>query len=558
MHLPAQSSLDEGEPIPWGSLWLIAAAGVFLRLCLLWIVGDLDLQSDEANYVYLGIAWNHFGFYFDQHRYLWPPGYSWLMAGSLKLFGDNGMLAVKYLQVFASASIGMTTMLFAIRLFGRRAARIAGWIWVAYLPLAAFTHLLWNETLFSALFLPGLYQIMRLMQSGDDPRATRRTILAGLCLAGSLYMKESPQVLVLVLAALLVPFAGGLLEGVRRATLLLLIVAACILPWGMRNLNVYGKFIPLGSSLGENAFQGLNQDYRNFDLIPIDTERERRDIPATRTVARHWFDYVEPILYRDLPARMDALREDVSAAMKASNEQVAAGGDADPRAGVLQAQLLRNASLQQRWLDPVTPLAPDSLVEFGGDHSWLRAEPPEVINTAQRSEVNLANGLRFAREHPGWYGRSRIRKLADLLTPASFFTRHQALGHYDGTALGGNLLRKLTSLWAIACPVLVLLLGIVGYITVLRSRPAWLLFGCTLGYFLCTTLLVAMSRFRIPTVPLLIVLAAGFIVRHRSVEGRTRKALAAMAALLVVFLWWVTWPENRMVFTDMVWRRWDA
>ncbi|HIF39733.1 MAG TPA: hypothetical protein EYQ74_01370 [Planctomycetes bacterium] len=558
MHLPAHNSAEEGDPLPWGTLWLIAAAGVFVRLCLLWIVGDLDLQSDEANYVYLGIAWNHFGFYLDQHRYLWPPGYSWLMAGSLNLFGENGMLAVKYLQVLASASIGMTTMLFAVRLFGLRAARIAGWIWVAYLPLAAFTHLLWNETLFSALFLPGLYQIMRLMQCGDDPRATRRTILAGLCLAGSLYMKESPQFLVLVLALLLVPFAGSLTEGVRRSTLLLLVVGVCILPWGLRNQNVYGSFIPLGTSLGENAFNGLNQDYRNFDLIPIDVERERRGLPPTRTVARHWFDYVEPIPYRDLQAHMDALRKQTSEALIASRERVAAGGEPDPRAGALQAQLLRNTSLQERWLDPVTPLDPDALIEFAGDPGWLRAEPPEVINTAQRSEVNMANGLRFAREHPGWYGRSRIRKLADLLTPTSFFTRHQALGHYDMTPLGGNLLRKLTSLWAIACPVLVLLLGIVGYVTVLRSRPAWLLFGCTLGYFLCTTLLVAMSRFRIPTVPLLIVLAAGVIVHHKTVEGRTPKILAALAALLVAFLWWVTWPENSMVFGDMVWSRYNA
>ncbi|MDE0915175.1 MAG: hypothetical protein OSB57_08335 [Planctomycetota bacterium] len=558
MHSPAQNPVKECDPIPWGTLWLIAASGVFLRLCLLWIVGDLDLQSDEANYVYLGIAWNHFGFYFDQHRYLWPPGYSWLTAQSLSLFGEDGMLAVKYLQVLASASIGMTTMLFAIRLFGLRAARIAGWIWVAYLPLAAFTHLLWNETLFTALFLPGLYQIMRLMQRGDDPRATRRVLLAGLCLAGSLYLKESPQFLVLVLAMLLVPFAGNLAEGVRRSTLLLLVVGACILPWGLRNQNVYGSFIPLGTSLGENAYNGLNQDYRNFDFRPIDSERDRRDLPPTGIVARHWFDYVDPIAYRDLPARMEVLRTQASEAAKASHEQVAAGGSPDPRAAALQSQLLRNASLQERWLDPIIPREPDSLVEFAGNCGWSRAEPPEVINTAQRSAVNTANGFRFAREHPGWYARSRIRKLADLLTPASFFTRHQALGHYDETPLGGHLLRKLTSLWAIACPMIVLLLGIVGYTTVLRSRPAWLLFGCTFGYFLCTTLLVAMSRFRIPTIPLLIVLTAGFVVHHKTLEGRTRKVLGAMAVLLVVFLWWITWPENSLVFSEMIWERYNA
>ncbi|MAG63831.1 hypothetical protein CMO84_09965 [Candidatus Woesearchaeota archaeon] len=558
MPIPAQNHGGKCEPPPWGTFWVIAAAGLTLRLCLLWIAGDLDLQSDEANYVYLGIAWNHFGFYFDQHRYLWPPGYSWLMARSLDLFGENGMLAVKYLQVFASVSIGMTTMLFAVRLFGLRAARIAGWIWVAYLPLAAFTHLLWNETLFSALFLPGLYQILRLLQLGEDPRATRRVIVAGLCLAGSLYLKESPQFLVVVLALLLVPFAGGLIEGVRRATLLLLVVGACILPWGMRNQNVYGKFIPLGTSLGENAFNGLNRDYRNFDLIPIEVERERRDLRSTRTVARHWFDYVEPIPYGSLQERIAALRKETSETLDANRDRVAAGGEPDPRAEVLQARLLHSSKQQNRLAAQTPQQAPETLVDFAADSGWLRAEPPDVINAAQRSEVNTARGLRFAREHPGWYVRSRIRKLADLLAPVSFFTRHQALGHYDGTPLGGNLLRKLTSLWAVACPVLVLLLGIVGYTTVLRNRPAWLLFGCTLGYFLCTTLLVAMSRFRIPTIPLLIVLAAGFVVHGRSVEGPARKILATLSALLVLFLWWITWPENSMVFSEMVWRRYDT
>jgi hypothetical protein len=326
----------------------------------------------------------------------------------------------------------------------------------------------------------------------------------------------------------------------------------------MRNLNVYGKFIPLGTSLGENAFQGLNEDYRNYDLVPIDNERERRGQPATRTVARKGFIYVEPVAYGDLQGRLDELRLETARTVEASRNRIAAGGEADPRAQVLQARLVRNVGLQERWLEAVPPKEPDSLIEFAGDSGWLRAEPPDVINTAQRSEINTANGFQFARDHPGWYLRSRLRKLADLFTPVSFFTRHQALGHYDETPLGNNLLRKFTSLWAIACPLFVLLLGIAGYTMVLRDRPAWLLMGCTLGYFLCTTLLVAMSRFRIPTIPLLIVLAAGFVVHRKSVQGRGRKIIAAAAALLIVFLWWVTWPEHSMIFGDMIWRRYDS
>jgi len=555
---PALNPAASSETVPWRPLLTICAAGVFLRLCLLWIVGDLELQSDEANYVYLGIAWNHFGFYLDQHRYLWPPGYSWLMAHSLSLLGENGMLGIKYLQVLASASIGLTTMLFATRLFGARAARLAGWIWVGYLPLAAFTHLLWNETLFSALFLPGLYQTFRLMQNGSDARATRRVAVAGLCFAGSLYLKESPLALMVVLAALLVPFAGGLLEGLRRGSLLLLIVGACILPWGMRNLDVYGRFIPLGTSLGENAFNGLNEDYRNFDWIPIDVERDRRGLPPTRTVARHAFDYVDPVVYKDLDLRMDELRKETASAIKASRKGVAAGFEPDPRAADLQIQLRQNIALQDRWREAVPPVEPESLVEFASESGWLRAESPAVINTAERSSINTANGIRFAQDHPGWYLRSRLRKVADLLTPMSFFTRHQALGHYNETALGGNLLRRVTSLWALACPLTVLLLGILGYVTVLKNRPAWLLLGCTLGYFLCTTLLVAMSRFRIPTVPLLIVLAAGFIVHRKSVTRRRDRVVGSLVVLYLLFSWWMTWPEVSMVFGDMIWSRHEA
>ena len=46
-----------------------------------------------------------------------------------------------------------------------RAARVAGVLWVFYLPLAFYTHVLWNETLFLACFLPSLYLILTVLQS---------------------------------------------------------------------------------------------------------------------------------------------------------------------------------------------------------------------------------------------------------------------------------------------------------------------------------------------------------------------------------------------------------
>lgn len=477
----------EREPLRLPPLLALTALGVALRFVLLLVVGELELQSDESNYIYLAIAWDHFGVYFDHHRYLWPPGYSWLLAELVGLYGAGSILAIKVTQVLASASIGLTTMLFAHRLGSMRAARIAGVIWILYLPLAAYTHLLWNETLFLAMFLPGLYLCLAVLQDGAERGVDRRLILAGLCFGGALYMKEAPTYLIPAVALLLMPFSGGVLEGLRRASLVLGVTFVVVLPWCLRNLEVYGHFV-LADSMGENAYNGLNEAYVNFDLIPVDKERGDRKLPllVAYKVVRHEF--------------------------------VAA------------------------------PL----------DSGWRREErgefhENELVNTVERSEAMTASGLDYVSEHPGWFLRSRVKKLADLLTPLSFYTRHLALGHYDERVLGGPVARKLTGLWAVACPLLLLLLGSAGFFTLADPRGR-LLVGLVLGYTLATSMLVAMSRFRIPIVPLLIVCAAVLLARERPV----RRPLTTGATLgcwgVLIFLWWVNWPEVWTIFSEMIWK----
>ncbi len=475
------------DPLCLRSLLVLTALGVGLRLLLLAIVGELELQSDESNYVYLAIAWDHFGVYFDHHRYLWPPGYSWLLSQFIHFSGAGALLAIKLTQVLASASIGLSTMLLAYRLGGSmRAARVAGIAWIFYLPLAAFTHLLWNESLFLALYLPAIYLCLRVLQGDDGPGVNRRLILAGLLFAGALYLKEAPTYLVPAIALLLIPFAGSPLEGLRRATLLVGVTFVAVLPWCLRNLEVYGHFA-LANSMGENAYNGLNEEYRNFDLIPVDVQRGRRGLS---------------ILSRDVIRR----------------ELV----DAPPGSGW---------SREER----------------------LTFKDDELVNTIERSQAMTASGLAYMRAHPGWFLRSRIKKLADLVTPLSFYTRHQALGHYDRTPLGGPFMRKVTSLWAVGCVLLVLLLGSAGFFA-LPKGPARLLLGLIFAYTLATSMLVAMSRFRIPVVPLLIACAAVLLTRDRS----ERRPLAASATLatwtLLLALWWVNWPEVWTIFSEMVWR----
>ncbi len=461
----------------------VCALGLLVRLGLLLLTGRLELQSDEANYVYLALSWDLFGFYSDSYRYLWPPGYPFVLELFLSWLEMGALFAVKLVQVLASASIGMSIMLLTRRLFDGRTALVAGLIWCAYLPLASFTHFLWAETLFFACLAPALYLVYSVLDRGaaQEP-VSLRLIAAGLLMAAALYFKEVPLYLAPVLALLVglacllrpaadVP-APGAVEGLRRAALFGLSMAVLIVPWTFRNYNVYGRVVPLGKSLGENAYIGLNEEYKNFDLTPF--SRHRQDVEA-------------PI--------------------------------GESRVGLIQAPL---------------------------GSGWRRAE--EIRNTPDRLDENVSRGLAYAREHPAWLLRSRIKKLADLVVPLSFFLRHQGLEHYTESALGHGLLRRFSVIWAVACPVLLLLLALPGF-AALRSTRARLYLTVVVGYFLATSLLVAMSRFRLPLVLLLIPLAAGALCQARDVRWRTpRVALPVLLgwALLGV-LWWIDWPETAAV-----------
>lgn len=434
--------------------------GLLLRIAFLVTVEPLDLQSDEANYVYLALSWNYFGFFSDSVRYLWPPGYPALVAASLHAFGLAGLTVVKVLQVLASGVTGLTTALLARHWLGDRAGAIAAALWAAHLPLVGFTHMLWPETIFLALTTPALYFLVR----AEDGRRTPLLVGAGVLLGAAMHVKEVGLYLVPVLAAGFVVFRPheALARRLRDAALVLLAATAVALPWTLRNIEVYGRVVPAGLSVGENAYHGLNARYVNFDIAPL--ARNRPEL-RERLEPRPWF------------------------------------------------------------------------VDAGDAEAWPRAL--EIRNLADRLRENLRRGLRFAAAHPGWLVRSRIKKLADLFVPTSYFVRHQALGHYDHSIVGATGPRRLTVAWALGGSALLMAAGLAGMGRIVRRHPGGWVAGLALAYFLATSLLVANSRFRMPMVPILIVAAAASLTRPGWIRG---PALWGVLALLAG-LWWIDLPE---------------
>ncbi|MGB6364604.1 MAG: glycosyltransferase family 39 protein, partial [Thermoanaerobaculia bacterium] len=349
---------DTAEIDPRGRRLLggVVALGVLVRLIFLALSGELELWADEAHYVQLAAMWSRFGFYMGSPGHLWPPIYPAFLSLFLSWFGEHGITAAKVCQVLLCGIVGASIVLLAHRLFSYRAALVAGLLWAGYLPLIAYSHLLWPETLFLCFLLPAVYLFTTLLGSELSPRQIRvRLVAVGALLGLAILTKEAALPLPVLFGLLLIGSRSRDSLGLRtiRAALLVLSTVVVVLPWTFRNAEVYGRWVVGGSTLGKNMHWGVNAKYINFDYTGSGMER----IEASEGPFRRWL------------------------------------------------------------LEP----PPDSV--------WPQSRAANLID---RSNENVHRGLGFARAYPEFYLRTRVKRLADWVTPLSFFDRHYRRRLYQG------------------------------------------------------------------------------------------------------------------------------
>jgi hypothetical protein len=229
---------------------------------------------------------------------------------------------------------------------------------------------------------------------------------------------------------------------------LVLACAVVLAPWTFRNLETYGRFAPVGVTLGENAFLGLNGSYLNYDYT--------RDLLAAYP-DDHW-----------VVRTFTAPRED----------------------------------------------------------AWERSQ---LENPVERSGADLRAGVRYMAARPGYFLVTRVKKIADALTPMSFVLRHAYLDLYEGWLAAPSVRRAM----AIVAPLSVmalLLLTAAAACYLPRWGPGGWVAGVTLAYFLLTCLLVSMSRFRAPMLPILFAMSGALLADLGAVRTASRRRHAAFAA----------------------------
>ena len=259
-------------PAPRFGLALVVAVALLLRLA--WgLTRDPDPASlavlpDQLEYYALAksllageglrLADERFGAIVRAFR---MPGYPLLVAGC----GAN-LVVLRVVQAVLDASTVLAAGLLARRWIGGRSSLVAAGLTALNPFLVYFSGLILSETLFVAVLTWGLYLL-----SAPGPTGRRRIGMAcwwgGLLLMiGAVYVRPSALGLAVVLGPLSVlahsrhPFMPGSRWPLPPALTCVLVLAAALVPWALRNRAVVGSWVATTTNTGITLWDGFNPD----------------------------------------------------------------------------------------------------------------------------------------------------------------------------------------------------------------------------------------------------------------------------------------------------------
>jgi hypothetical protein len=215
-----------------------------------------------------------------------PPGYPYLLAFSLRTFGDRPItyLTIEIIQAALGVLLVYVVYRTALILLGERGAIIAAGlttIYPAQIYMCSEFHSINIYIVLGSAAVFFLVRYLEVSQSWKDAAA------AGVCMGILLLFRAEALALVFVYAAVLVLRGGR--KAAAPAVAFVLIALACLAPWTARNYRAFGKLVPIASSAGINLWIGNNlratggqhydfvsgitpEMHRALNLVPLDRD----------------------------------------------------------------------------------------------------------------------------------------------------------------------------------------------------------------------------------------------------------------------------------------------
>jgi peptidoglycan/LPS O-acetylase OafA/YrhL len=262
---PASGRLALANRLTADHRWVAVICGVaFLARCrMVMATRHLVLGNDPADYDRLGrlLADGHgFGASLlspsGGPTAFRPPLYPLFLGTVYKLTGGS-MLAARLLQAALGAVVVGLIWLIAHRLFDRRVALAAAAAAAVYPPLVIASTAVLSESIFIPLMLGALLAALLARDGGG--RATHWALAAGALMG--LGVLARPNGLAVIPAVLLLSVWGSDRQtALRRAAVLVVGVAAALLPWQVRNATTMDGTVIISDIDGYNTAGVYNDD----------------------------------------------------------------------------------------------------------------------------------------------------------------------------------------------------------------------------------------------------------------------------------------------------------
>src|SRR5713226_2160124 len=194
-----------------------------------------------------------------------PPGYSILLAGIFKVFGESDT-AIEFVQMLCDSLSAVFVFLIAGELMSAGIAVVAGILAALSPQFAYYSVLLLPDSLAVLPILGAVYFLIRAIK---HPRL-RPFALAGILIGLSCWLRANALLLAPILACL-VPLL--LPRGRRLCYSLALVFGAAILiaPITIKNAIVFHRFIPLSLGAGQKLLEGIAEyDQGRFGIPKTD------------------------------------------------------------------------------------------------------------------------------------------------------------------------------------------------------------------------------------------------------------------------------------------------
>lgn len=175
--------------------------------------------------------------------------------------GDWGVLAARLAQALASACCAPLAAHLAGSVFGRRGGWLAGTL-VAVDPFSVFfCNLLLTEAVFTFIALALAAAAWRAL-SDPDSFGWRGSVVLAAGGAAAVLTRPSAAGWVLLVWLLVLLFDRRRARGAARAVLCVAVMAACLLPWGLRNRSVVGDWAWLSTNGGVTLYDAQGPQAR--------------------------------------------------------------------------------------------------------------------------------------------------------------------------------------------------------------------------------------------------------------------------------------------------------